>query len=162
MPQPEPESPPRPARPPPRVISIWAVGLTTGAYYCRTTFLLGCFMAGVTFAAEPRVVEAFDYAAAPLSAWTSRLFFCSIGFAIPADDLFTGEAIGYGLLLTVLAVFAKVVTGVFEWDRKWVVGWAMVGRGELGFVMAEESYRNGLTGKLSFSVTIWALLLATL
>jgi hypothetical protein len=37
-----------------------------------------------------------------------------------------------------------------------------VGRGELGFVMAEEAYRNGLTSKLTFSVTVWALLLATL
>ena len=38
----------------------------------------------------------------------------------------------------------------------------MVGRGELGFVMAEEGYARGVTSKLTFSVTVWALLLATL
>ena len=38
----------------------------------------------------------------------------------------------------------------------------MVGRGELGFVIAEEGYESGVTSKLTFSVTVWALLLATL
>ena len=37
-----------------------------------------------------------------------------------------------------------------------------MGRGELGFVMAEQGYRSGLTSKLTFAVTVWALLLATL
>ena len=64
------------------IFSCWATGLTVSAYYCRTTFLLGCFMAGVTFASEPRVVEAFDTAAPALSAWTSRVFFCSIGVPV--------------------------------------------------------------------------------
>lgn len=61
------------------IFGCWATGLTVGAYYCRTTFLLGCFMAGVTFASQSHIVDAFDAAAPPLSAWTSRLFFCSIG-----------------------------------------------------------------------------------
>jgi hypothetical protein len=39
---------------------------------------------------------------------------------------------------------------------------AMVGRGELGLVMAEEAYRTGLTDELTFAATVWALLLATL
>ena len=39
---------------------------------------------------------------------------------------------------TVIAICSKVVTGIYEWDSKWSVGWAMVGRGELGLVMAEE------------------------
>jgi hypothetical protein len=38
----------------------------------------------------------------------------------------------------------------------------MVGRGELGFVMAEKAYRTDLTSKLTFSVTVWALLIATI
>ena len=45
------------------------------------------------------------------------------------------EALGYGLLLGAVAVGTKLVTGAWEWESKWAVGWAMVGRGELGFVM---------------------------
>lgn len=51
---------------------------------------------------------------------------------------------------------------MFEWEYKYAVGWAMVGRGELGFVMAEAAYKSDLTSELTFSVTVWALLLATL
>jgi len=38
----------------------------------------------------------------------------------------------------------------------------MVGRGELGFVMAGEAYANKLTSKLVYAITVWALLVATL
>jgi Kef-type K+ transport system membrane component KefB len=38
----------------------------------------------------------------------------------------------------------------------------MVGRGELGLVMAEEAFRTGLTDELTFAATVWALLIATL
>jgi hypothetical protein len=34
--------------------------LTLGAYYARTTFLLGCFMAGVSFASVTPVVQAWE------------------------------------------------------------------------------------------------------
>ena len=98
----------------------------------------------------------------PLTAWTSRLFFASIGFAVPVAELFSVPALAFGSLLAAIAVGSKVVTGAWEWQHRWAVGWAMVGRGELGFVMAEEGYRTGLTSKLTFAVTVWALLIATL
>ena len=105
-------------------------------------------------ASVPRVVEAWEASAPPISAWTSRLFFASIGFAVPATELFSAEALGYGALLTAIAICSKVVTGVFEWDSKFSIGWAMVGRGELGLVMAEEAYRTGLTDELTFAATV--------
>ena len=119
-------------------------------------------MGGVSFASVPRVVEAFEAYVPPVSAWTSRIFFASIGFAVPATELFSAEALGYGALLTAIAILTKVVTGVFEWESKFSVGWAMVGRGELGLVMAEEAFRTGLTDELTFAATVWALLIATL
>ena len=144
------------------LIFAFAVAMTAAAHYSRTTSLLGCFMAGVSFASVDGSLKAWDGAMPPLSAWTSRLFFGSIGFAVPVKELFSGKAVAYGALLTIIAVGSKVFTGVWEWDTKWTVGWAMVGRGELGFVMAEEGFTSGLTSKLTFAVTVWALLLATL
>jgi Kef-type K+ transport system membrane component KefB len=93
------------------LLASWAVLLTLGAHYARTTFLLGCFMGGVSFASVPRVVAAFEEHVPPLSAWTSRIFFASIGFAVPATELFSAEALGYGALLTAIAILTKVVTG---------------------------------------------------
>ena len=74
--------------------------------------------------------------------------------SVPAANMITGPALGYGAILTIIAICSKVVTGVFEWDSKWSVGWAMVGRGELGLVMAEEAYRTGLTDKVTFASTV--------
>jgi len=89
-------------------------------------------MTGVCFSAVPEAVLAFDQSLPPIADWTSRIFFASIGMAVPLSEMFDPKACYYGLLLTVLAVISKVITGVFDWDLKWAIGWAMVGRGELG------------------------------
>jgi len=145
-----------------RLLLLVAIIFTGIAHYVRTTFLLGAFMAGVAFSSVPGMHDSWSNHMPTVATWTARLFFASIGFTIPVRELFSIEALYFGLLLTFIAIASKVATGVFEWDDKWAIGWAMVGRGELGFVMAEEAYRNDLTSKLTYSVTVWALLLATL
>jgi hypothetical protein len=145
-----------------RLLLLVAVVFTGIAHYVRTTFLLGAFMAGVAFSSVPGMHESWSTHMPTVATWTARLFFASIGFTIPVRELFSVEALYFGLLLTLIAIASKVATGIFEWDDKWAIGWAMVGRGELGFVMAEEAFRNDLTSKLTYSVTVWALLLATL
>ena len=109
-----------------------------------------------------RAADRFDAVVAPAAAWTSRFFFASIGFVVPAGRLVSGPAVLYGALLSAVACLAKVVTGVFYEPAPWRVGWAMVGRGELGFVMAVETYKRGKTSDLALSMTVWALLVATL
>ena len=42
-----------------------------------------------------------------------------------------------------------------------VIGWAMVGRGELGFVMAQQAYDGKLISLRSLTACVWALLIAT-
>lgn len=143
------------------LLLLCACMYTAIAHFVRTTYLLGAFFAGVSFSAVPSVVHTWDKHMSLASLWTGRLFFATIGFAIPVRELFSVEALYFGLLLSFIAIASKVVTGVYEWEYKWSVGWAMVGRGELGFVMAEKAYKSDLTSKLTFSVTVWALLVAT-
>jgi len=144
------------------LVLLVTAGFVAAAFWARTTFLLGAFMGGVCFASIPEAVAAFDEYMPPITLWTSRIFFASIGFEIPVKTLFDAKAIYFGLLLTAVAILSKVVTGIFVWEYKWEIGWAMVGRGELGFVMAEEAYEEGLTSKLTFAISVWALLIATL
>ena len=140
------------------------VALSAAAHFAKSTHLLGAFMAGVSLAAVDggAAAETFDDRVGPVSAWTSRVFFASIGFVVPVGRLFSAPALLYGALLAFLAVGSKVVTGVFDWERRYQIGWAMVGRGELGFVMATETFKRGETSSLAFSITVWALLVATL
>ena len=127
-----------------------------------STPLLGCFAAGVCFASVEGVPARFEEVVAPPAAWLYRVFFASIGFVVPLGKLASAPAALYGLLLSLVAVLTKVGTGLFYRPDPWKVGWAMVGRGELGFVMALQTYQSGRTSKLALSVTVWALLVATL
>lgn len=93
----------------------------------------------------------------------------SIGLEVPVDELFDADGILLGLFYTVPAVLGKFVTGGWVLSRQdgsladaMVVGWAMVGRGELGFVMAQEARDEGLFSDRPFVASVWALLLATL
>ena len=154
----------RPA--PPDVLVAAALALGAGAAFAAdaagSTPLLGCFVAGVCFASVEGVARRFDEVVAPPASWLYRVFFASIGFVVPLGKLASAPAALYGLLLSLVAVLTKVGTGLFYREDPWKVGWAMVGRGELGFVMALESFHRGRTSKLALSVTVWALLVATL
>jgi len=98
-----------------------------------------------------------------------RMFFAaSVGFSIPVYALFHTQALLFGLALTVVAFLGKFLSGAFAatsphpWLSACQVGCAMIGRGELGFMMASESLESGLLGDIAFSATVWALVLATL
>ena len=84
----------------------------------------------------PAAGEAWERHVPPISSWTNRIFFASIGFAIPVHALFRTEALGYGAILSICAIASKLVTGVCAgWNENTrLVGWAMVGRGKLGIV----------------------------
>ena len=137
-------------------------GAAFAADKAGSTPLLGCFVAGVCFASVEGVARRFDEVVVPPASWLYRVFFASIGFVVPLGKLASAPAALYGLLLSLVAVLTKVGTGLFYKKDPWKVGWAMVGRGELGFVMALETFRSGRTSRLALSVTVWALLVATL
>ena len=153
-------------RAPPDLLVAAALALGAGAAFAAdkagSTPLLGCFVAGVCFASVEGVARRFDEVVVPPASWLYRVFFASIGFVVPLGKLASAPAALYGLLLSLVAVLTKVGTGLFYREDPWKVGWAMVGRGELGFVMALETFRSGRTSRLALSVTVWALLVATL
>jgi len=129
----------------------------------KTTYLLGVFAAGVSFSLIKECTELWDKVKV-VTSWLVRLFFVYIGFLIPVQQLFQPLSIGYGLLLTIFAIFSKLICGLLAPQiRKdgWSVGWAMVARGELGFVMSSQALNNNLLNNESFAVIVWAILLST-
>eukprot|EP00051_Salpingoeca_urceolata_P013821 m.174907 g.174907 ORF g.174907 m.174907 type:complete len:443 (+) comp17908_c0_seq1:116-1444(+) len=138
-------------------------GLSLAAGFAGSTHLLGAFVGGMAFAQVSGTMEAwleFHH----LTDWLVSIFFASIGFSIPVSELFDPESLGLGLLYTLPAFFGKFVTGLFlcNWTNAKVVGFAMVGRGELGFKIAQEAFEDDILTKQSFAISVWALLLATL
>jgi Kef-type K+ transport system membrane component KefB len=150
-----------------------AAWLSEGFY---STLLLGAFCVGAAFCTQPLARDSWGLIA-PLSAWTSRLFFgATVGFQVPVTDLFGGGNFGQGALLTLAAILGKWLSGAWGvsiWHSGGFagrvyratfmrVGCAMIGRGELGFQLAMTAMNDGILSVDAYSATIWALLLATL
>ncbi|CAD7968608.1 unnamed protein product [Amoebophrya sp. A25] len=125
--------------------------------------LWGCFLAGMSFSSVPDSAVLWSNQTKRLNAWMMRIFFsCTVGFAIPVKTLLDGTNFGLGMILGVFACIGpKLVCALFDKDR-WVIGWAMVGRAEFAYLIAEMGKSQRLIGDDLFAQLIWALLTATI
>jgi len=153
-------------------VTLFVLAATYGAELAGSTYLLGTYMAGIVLSAIPTAEDAWEWSVGDaIRPWFGRLFFtATVGFAIPLNALVDPSNVFSGLVLTAAAIAGKFLTGL--WSAKPTtpgyrllfvqVGSAMVGRGELGFVVAKMALAMGLLHEASFSSCIWALLLATI
>ena len=147
---------------------VWAMlGLSLGVVVASgaagSTHLLGAFVGGAAFSGLPNARRAFARHA-ELNAWLTSVFFLSVGTRIPLRGMFDASGVALGAGYSVVAVAGKLVTGAWchpDWRKARAVGWAMVGRGELGFVMAQSAHAGGLMGDAPYVASVWALLVAT-
>jgi Kef-type K+ transport system membrane component KefB len=154
------------------VTCAWTLIITYCAELVGSTYLLGTYMAGIVISAVPTAEEAWEDAVShSIRPWFSRLFFtATVGFAIPLDALVDPGNLLCGFVLTIAAILGKFLTGAWSdlptapgyWLLFIQIGSAMVGRGELGFVVAKMALHMELLSQRSFSACIWALLLATI
>jgi len=59
-------------------------------------------------------------------------------------------------------ILTKVLCAPFMGDAKFVIGWAMVGRAEFAYLIAQMAAAGGMIDEETFSICIWALLYATI
>ena len=144
------------------LILLGTSGLVLLAVHTRTTFLLGAFAAGLSFSKVPEAQEAFQQLSPFISLGLS-VFFVSIGFLIPLRIMFSWDIMFLGILLAVPGALSKLALGVFERGRlrQAILGCAMVGRGEVGFMMASSALLSGTISQHTFLLTSWALVLCT-
>ena len=106
------------------------------------------------------------------SQWGLRLFFSvTIAFTVPSlyqdGGLFSAEPFWKGLALTVAAIVGKLAVGVFAgppltFSGFLKLGWAMNGRGEFSFLIAQEASDEGVLSAEDYSAVVWAILLTSL
>jgi len=139
------------------------------ADYIGTTYLLGCFLAGVVTSQWQPVQAKWTKMSSTSLAWLTRIFFsCTVGMAVPLEAMVAKDW-GVVVVITIIAVVCKMQAGLCAGSpfRKGYavqavqVGCAMVGRGELGFMQMLKAYELGLVSMNSYIGTIWALLLAS-
>merc|ERR1719313_3118540 len=107
-----------------------------------------------------------------MTSWMIRIFFsCTVAFAIPVEELLSLEAFWKGSIMGIIACIAtKVLCAFFArpgmWDVSgsnisWIIGWAMVGRAEFAYLIAQLAASSNMMSPAVFAVTIWSLLYAT-
>jgi len=128
------------------------------------THLWGCFIAGMSFAMIHHAHTIWVKQTKRITCWMLRVFFaCTVAFAIPFSSLFTLMAFIKGSVLGIFAcILTKVCCALFMGNERWVIGWAMVGRAEFAYLIAEMAKSAGIMNADVFAQCIWALLYATI
>mmetsp|Transcript_17983 Transcript_17983/g.41991 ORF Transcript_17983/g.41991 Transcript_17983/m.41991 type:complete len:1150 (+) Transcript_17983:115-3564(+) len=128
------------------------------------THLWGCFVAGMSFAMIHHAHHVWVAQLKRITVWMLRIFFsCTVAFAIPFDELLSITAVWQGGLMGIVAcMMTKVFCAFFMGEARWVIGWAMVGRAEFAYLIAEMAKSSGTINDKTFSLIIWALLWATI
>lgn len=128
------------------------------------THLWGCFIAGMSFAQVNNGHHIWVNQTKRLTVWMLRLFFaCSVAFTIPLDELLNPKAFWQGLIMGLgPCILSKVFCAVCMGPPRFVIGWAMVGRAEFAYLIAQTAFSSNMMTPDVYSLTIWALLWATI
>ena len=124
--------------------------------------LLGAFIAGMSFSQVSRSMYVWRRQIKRISNWLVRFFFaCTVAFTIPVSELLSSEAFWKGLLFALVpTIIGKLVAGLASWKFKYIVGFAMVGRGEFAYLVAQTAKAQNLISKELYAIIVWALLIA--
>lgn len=100
---------------------------------------------------------------APLAHFLVPIFFVMTGMSVSLRALSDLPVLLVALGITAVAVAGKVVSGVVAGPvRRWVVGWGMVPRGEVGLIFATMGRQAGVLPEREFSVIVIVVILTTL
>ena len=99
----------------------------------------------------------------PIGNFLIPIFFVLTGMSVRLEALFDPKIVLIALIITVVAFIGKVVAGLVAGNvNKWIVGWGMVPRGEVGLIFAATGQRLGIVSDELFGVIIIVVILSTL
>lgn len=99
----------------------------------------------------------------PVGHFFVPLFFVYTGMQVKLEVFFTPAILATALGITIAAVAGKIVAGIAAGSvDKWIVGWGMVPRGEVGLIFAVTGKTLGVVSDEVFSVIVAVVILTTL
>eukprot|EP00567_Pseudictyota_dubia_P018452 CAMPEP_0197431994 /NCGR_PEP_ID=MMETSP1175-20131217/138_1 /TAXON_ID=1003142 /ORGANISM="Triceratium dubium, Strain CCMP147" /LENGTH=859 /DNA_ID=CAMNT_0042959977 /DNA_START=122 /DNA_END=2701 /DNA_ORIENTATION=- len=151
------------------------LALMPATYYAQASFLMGVFVAGLTFCRSEEVHHMFVRQFKRILQWLMRIFFAaSIGFQVPITQFGNGTVIWQGLVFT-LALLGKLLTGLlvpnFNGTARYrdlhlrdcfATGFSMAAEGEFAFVIAIFAVDSGLISQTLYASVVLAVLLSTI
>jgi len=126
--------------------------------------LLGCFVAGMAFGEVPTCRRLWTSAVSGSKPLLEGYFFASIGFFLPIRSMFDRKNALYGLGYAASSALTKFATAVCirPWTHGVTAGLAMITRGELGLLLAQQALTRGVLSDSCFIVVCWAVILCTI
>jgi Kef-type K+ transport system membrane component KefB len=115
---------------------------------------------GIVEAQKHRHVEELI---APLGHFLVPLFFVLTGMKVKLDALFDIRVTLLALAISAVAIAGKLVSGfAASKEDRWLVGWGMVPRGEVGLIFAAIGMQLGVLPLEEFSVIVIMVIITTL
>jgi Kef-type K+ transport system membrane component KefB len=145
---------------------VFAMGLAALADLIGLATIIGAFAAGLILAKTDRRAP-IEERVRPVADLFVPVFFVTVGMKVEPARLnpLAGETqLGLAILLTVLAVAAKLATGLVAYRpgvRRWVVGVGMVPRGEVGLIFAGTGLAIGVVTADLYSALVVTVMLTT-
>jgi Kef-type K+ transport system membrane component KefB len=157
------------------IMILLVIALMPATYYAQASYLMGCFVAGLTFCSSHGLHSLFVRQFKRVLQWLMRIFFsASIGFQVPIKDFGNGKVVWQGLVFT-LALLGKIGVGFmvpnFTPAKRFtgnhlrdclITGFSMAAEGEFAFVIAVFSVDGGLISKDLYASVVLAVLLSTI
>ncbi len=99
----------------------------------------------------------------PIGYFFVPVFFVLTGMQVDLQTFADPKILVIGLGVTAVAIAGKLVAGLAAGSSgKWVVGWGMVPRGEVGLIFAMVGKNLGVMNEAMFSVIVLMVILTTL
>lgn len=99
----------------------------------------------------------------PLAHFLVPLFFIFTGMSVKLETLFDARVLLVALGVTVAAFIGKIASGLAAGKvNKWIVGFGMIPRGEVGLIFASMGQSLGVMSDEMFSVIVIMVIISTL
>jgi Kef-type K+ transport system membrane component KefB len=99
----------------------------------------------------------------PVGTLLAPIFFVLTGMNVSLSSLFDPQILLTALGITAVAFIGKIAAGFIAGDvDKWVVGWGMVPRGEVGLIFAASGLALKVINQQIFSMIVIVIMLTTL
>ncbi|MCF8199442.1 MAG: cation:proton antiporter [Sulfuritalea sp.] len=99
----------------------------------------------------------------PIGYFFVPVFFVLTGMQVDLKTLADPSILGIGVGVTIAAIAGKLVAGLAAGkSNRWLVGWGMVPRGEVGLIFAMVGKQLGVMNEAMFSVIVLMVILTTL
>lgn len=131
------------------------------SHYCGS-ILLGIFFAGLSFARIDNIHKIWKHQIKRASKWLSIFYFAgTVGFSIPILSMLNIKSFGISLIFTflvgVLSKFMGPILLVDNYD-KIIIGSALIGRGELSFLIANYINQKNIISNNVYAIIMWTIL----